>query len=347
MTHSVFGRPTVAYRYYTRAAKLAGLAEIARERDGDLAYLMRQTGLDPGVLKTPEAVIDYRAFCELLSLCSLKWDMPDVGLRMVRFQQIDFLGPVALVTRMEGTVRGALHAITANLIIHSNATVAALEEAGDTATVILNQRDDAPKGRENTELVMAQGKMVIDTIVKSPIPLIEVTLTHAKGASAAAVASHFAAPVRYQAERNSFSFDRALLDRCIERSDQAYHALIKRYLATARSEIDGASSDDVRLEIAKQMELGVCTLQSVAAALRVPPHYLQRRLRAEGTSVRDLVDEWRRARALSLVTNTRMPLSAVSDALGYSEQSVFTQAFRRWFGDSPLHYRSEVPLLRP
>ena len=37
-------------------------------------------------------------------------------------------------------------------------------------------------------------------------------------------------------------------------------------------------------------------------------------------------------RALSLVTNTRLPLSEVSDALGYSEQSVFTQAFQRWYG---------------
>src|ERR1700721_622722 len=124
--------------YYTRATKLAGLVEIAAERGADISVLMREGGLDPAVLRSPEAAIDYGGFCEVLRRCALAWDLPDIGLRMVRYQQIDFLGPVALVTRMERTVRGALHAIIANLVIHANATVAAFEEqtAADTAQPI-------------------------------------------------------------------------------------------------------------------------------------------------------------------------------------------------------------------
>lgn len=316
-------------RYYARATKLAGLVQIAAERGADLHDLMRQAGLDPIALRTPEMSIDYGAFCELLRRCAVAWDLPDIGLRMIRYQQIDFLGPVALVTRMERTVRGALQAIIANLVIHANATVATLEEAGENASLILNQRDDAPRGRENTELVLAQGKLVIDSIAGAPTPLVEATFVHEKGNSARAVATHFGCPIRYGAERNALSFDRALLDRRIERSDLAYHALIKRYLATARA------------EIARQMELGHCTLEGVAQSLRTPPRSLQRRLHAEGLTFRDLIDEWRRGRALSLVTNTRLPLSEVSGALGYSEQSVFTQAFRRWYGGTPLRYRSQ------
>lgn len=331
-----------AAHYYTRATKLVGLEQIAHERGADLPDLLRRSGLNPAALDRPEMVIEYGRFCDLLRVCAAEWDMPDVGLRMIRYQKIDFLGPVALVTRMEGTVRGALEAITANLIIHSNATVAALDETGDIASIILNQRDDAPKGRENTELVVAQGKLVIDTIVKTPVPLIEVMFAHAKGSSARAVEQYFRCPVRYGAERNALCYERAFLDKSIERSDQAYHALIKRYLARARTEVDDRTSEGVRAEIAKQMELGRCTLQSVADELRMTPHFLQRRLRAEGTSFRDLVDDWRRARALSLVTNTRLPLSEVSEALGYSEQSVFTNAFRRWYGDTPLRYRFDM-----
>ena len=124
---------------------------------------MREAGLNPAVLGSPETAIDYGGFCELLRRCAVAWNLPDIGLRMIRYQLIDFLGPVALVTRMERTVRGALQAIIANLVIHANATVAAFEEeaGGDAASLILNQRDDAPKGRENTELVMAQGKLAV------------------------------------------------------------------------------------------------------------------------------------------------------------------------------------------
>ena len=160
----------------------------------------------------------------------MAWDLPDIGLRMICYQRLDFLGPVALVTRMERTVRGALRAIIVNLVIHSNATVAAFEEEAnaDTASLILNQRDDAPKGRENTELVMAQGKLVLDSIAGAPVPLIEAAFVQEKGVSARAVEAHFACPIRYGADRNVLTFDRALLDRRIERSDVAYRALIKK-----------------------------------------------------------------------------------------------------------------------
>lgn len=329
--------------YYTRATKLAGLVEIAAERGADLNVLMRKAELDPAVLRSPEAAIDYGGFCELLQHCALAWGMPDIGLRMIHYQQIDFLGPVALVTRMERTVRGALQAIIANLVIHANATVAAFEEEadGDTASLILNQRDDAPTCRENTELVMAQGKLVIDSIAGAPVPLVEAAFVHDKGRSVRAVEAHFTCPIRYGAERNALTFDRALLDRRIEKSDVAYHALIRKYLATTRAEVVGGPLEQVRAEIARQMELGHCTLERVASSLRMPPRSLQRRLQAEGLSFRGLLDEWRRARALSLVNNSRLPLSEVSEALGYSEQSVFTQAFRRWYGGTPHRFRTQ------
>ena len=173
------------------------------------------------------------------------------------------------------------------------------------------------------------------------MPLVEVSFRHDRGASARAVAAYFACPVRYGAERNALSFERGVLDRPIERSDLAYHPLIRRYLATARAELKAGFSDDVRAEIARQMELGNCTLESVARGLRMTPRSLQRRLQAEGLSFRDLIDEWRRARALALVAHTRLPLSEVSQALGYSEQSVFSTAFRRWYGGTPLRYRAQ------
>lgn len=325
--------------FYTRAAKLAGLEQIARQCGGDLSAQMRKAGLDPVVRNSPEEVIGYTEFCALLEGCAKDWDMPDIGLQMIRYQQIDFLGPVALVTRMERTVRNAIQAIIANLVIHSNVTMASLEEEDGTATLILNQREGAPQLAENAQLVLAQGKVVIDAILMKSVPLVQITMIQSKGCAADAIARHFACPVIYNAERNSFSFDASLLEHKIERTDKAYHALIKRYLDTARDEVAANTIESVRIEIARQMELGHCTLQSVAMAQKMEPHTLQRRLRADDASFRELVEEWRRNRALSLVTNTRLPLSDVSDALGYSERSIFSQAFRRWFGEAPQQYR--------
>jgi AraC-like DNA-binding protein len=48
---------------------------------------------------------------------------------------------------------------------------------------------------------------------------------------------------------------------------------------------------------------------------------------------------------LTLVT--RLALSAVAVALGYSEQSVFTRSFRRWYGGTPLRYCPQNVMAAP
>ena len=275
-------------RYYTRASKLGGLAQIAAERGAALTPVMRELGLDPAALRSPEMAIDYGAFCELLRRCATAWDLPDLGLRMARLPADRRARARWRWSRAwSGPCAGRVEAIAANLVIHSNAVVAVLEEleGSDTASLILSMRDDAPDGRENAELILAQSKLVLESIADAPVPLVEVSFRHDRGASARAVAAYFGCPIRYGAERNALSFERAVLDRPIERSDLAYHPLIRRYLATARAELKAGFSDDVRAEIARQMELGTCTLESVAQSLRMPPRSLQRRLQAEGLVV--------------------------------------------------------------
>lgn len=242
---------------------------------------------------------------------------------------------------MERNLRGAITAMTDNLVIHSNALVAALEEEGDVATLTLDSQPMPAGIRQYTLLAVGVSRNVLEQAAKTKIDLIEVTFRHDKGGAQAAARAFFRCPVRFGAERNAISFDRAVLDRPIEQSDTAYHAIIERYLATARNEVAGRMRDAVSAEVARQMEFGICTLESVAQRLRIEPRSVQRRLQREGVAFRDLVDEWRRMRALSLVTHTRLPLSEVSLALGYSNQSIFSRAFQRWYGETPLAYRNK------
>jgi AraC-like DNA-binding protein len=95
------------------------------------------------------------------------------------------------------------------------------------------------------------------------------------------------------------------------------------------------------------MEMGSCTLETAASSLRMEPRTLQRRLKEEGLFFRDLLDDWRRHRALDLVTRTRLPLAEIAAAVGYADQSVFTRAFQRWHGASPLAHRRKDARLAP
>ncbi len=81
----------------------------------------------------------------------------------------------------------------------------------------------------------------------------------------------------------------------------------------------------------------------VAARLAVSPATLRRRLQAEGTSYQRLKDAVRRDAAISALAAGREPIAALAARLGFSEDTAFHRAFRRWTGTTPGAYRLRPP----
>jgi AraC-like DNA-binding protein len=84
---------------------------------------------------------------------------------------------------------------------------------------------------------------------------------------------------------------------------------------------------------------GVPELDRVASELRLSPRVLYRRLAAQGHQFRDLREQTLEHTAKSHLQEGRLPMSDIALLLGYSEQSAFTRAFKRWTGQSPLQWR--------
>ncbi|WP_157994786.1 AraC family transcriptional regulator [Paracoccus tegillarcae] len=298
------------------------------------------------LLRKPDERVPFDAICALYEHCAEEWGVPDLGLRLAVYQHLEILGPVALVTKEEPDLRGAIRAMARNLVIHTNGLVAGVHETDGIAALSLNVQLTGTSTRQYMLLSLAVARNVLEQAGKAPVDLIEVTFRDQDACVRRAAEASFGCPVRFGAEQNALYFDQSALDRKIEQTDAAYHAIIDRYLTSSRDEFAGRISDEARGEIARQMEFGDCSLETVAHSLRLEPRSLQRRLQEEGLTFRDLVDDWRRERALSLVTRTRLPLSEVSLALGYADQSVFSRAFQRWYDESPLACRKKDLSLR-
>ncbi|WP_198521916.1 helix-turn-helix domain-containing protein [Sagittula sp. P11] len=74
--------------------------------------------------------------------------------------------------------------------------------------------------------------------------------------------------------------------------------------------------------------ISAITLDRVAAALHLGPRTLQRRLAAEGTSLRALLDQVRHARATRLLAQPGPQVGLVAQLLGYTDPTAFRQAWR-------------------
>lgn len=86
-------------------------------------------------------------------------------------------------------------------------------------------------------------------------------------------------------------------------------------------------------------DLTNATLGSAAIELHMTERTLRRKLLAEGSQFQKLKDGVRRDTAIHYLSQTSMPISQISQALGFSEASAFTRAFRQWTGELPKTYR--------
>lgn len=79
----------------------------------------------------------------------------------------------------------------------------------------------------------------------------------------------------------------------------------------------------------------------IAAELCMAPRTLRRKLEAEGSSMRALVDEARQGLAEQSLRYSNMKVEELAFLLGYSDAASFTRGFRRWYSLSPGEYRKQ------
>ncbi len=69
---------------------------------------------------------------------------------------------------------------------------------------------------------------------------------------------------------------------------------------------------------------------------------LRRRLDDEGQSYRSILDDLRRDLAITLLSDTQQGITEIAAALGFAEPSAFHRAFKKWTGARPGEYRCAV-----
>jgi AraC-like DNA-binding protein len=105
------------------------------------------------------------------------------------------------------------------------------------------------------------------------------------------------------------------------------------------AESAGTLATDVRGIVKDRVGNEPISLNRVARRMGMSPRTLQRRLSDEGVSFAEVVDSARQIRACALLQGRTHSIAAITFLVGFSEQSAFTRAFRRWTGTTPARYR--------
>jgi AraC-like DNA-binding protein len=96
--------------------------------------------------------------------------------------------------------------------------------------------------------------------------------------------------------------------------------------------------DDVRGAVTDALPDGPPSKSLIARRLGMSERTLHRRLAEQGESFQTLVTDVRRDAARSLLRTGRYSLVEVGFLTGFSDQSAFTRAFKRWTGQTPAAF---------
>lgn len=156
-----------------------------------------------------------------------------------------------------------------------------------------------------------------------------------------------AAP-RFDAEVASLALSRMDWERPTSSSDPSLFAALDEHARRLLERAEAAPLPDrVRAAIAADLPGREPSLAAVARRVALSPRSVQRRLADAGTSFAQAVDAVREERAQAFLRSGDVSLAEVSWLLGFSEQSAFTRAFRRWTGLSPTEWRRKGSSGRP
>ncbi|HWU68199.1 MAG TPA: AraC family transcriptional regulator [Stenotrophobium sp.] len=152
----------------------------------------------------------------------------------------------------------------------------------------------------------------------------------------------FKCPLRYAQDCYRLVMPQDWLSQPLIQPDSTMRAMME-LLAERQMQALSRGNDAIaaaRGLIAKRLGEGEVELGAIATALHLSARTLQRKLQDAGLSFTQLIDEVRRELAERYLADHTLDLVDIAFLLGYSEQSAFTRAYKRWTGHTPASGRS-------
>jgi AraC-like DNA-binding protein len=155
----------------------------------------------------------------------------------------------------------------------------------------------------------------------------------------------FRADVEFGADADEIVFSAPVASLPIVGRDNYLNELLRRYAEEAlasRPRRRATVRSKVERILPQLLPHGGANASIVARQLGISSRTLSRKLRDEGASFAEILDELRAALARRYLKERELPASEIAWLLGYREVSSLTHAFRRWTGKTPRQFRSST-----
>lgn len=326
----------------TLTATATVIAKTLEAYGVDSNTTLRGAGLDPGQLFDSNARYPYTSMIRLWNLAMTKTGDECFGLSVIQHWQPANSHALGFAWLASDTLKEALQRLERYVRVfntHMLATVHETSEGYEICPFILPDEYPQPSHAAidaGIALVLHLCRLS-DTPSLSPL---RIELRRPVPSCADKFHAYFQAPIMYNSSRDMLLLDKHTVEKRLPSGNieiaLSCDKIVRDYLAkldrsdiimqVKKSLIDYLSSDNLSEEL-------------IARKLNMSLRSMQRKLSEKGSSYKVLLDETRKELAEQYVQRTDYPINDITYRLGFSEQSNFSRAFKRWTGMSPREYR--------
>jgi len=313
------------------------------ERRGiDPVPLFKEAGLDSSSLDNPLVRYPIKGAILVWTRASKMLDDPAFGLTIAKVWKPSDFHALGCAFMASTTLRDALNRLVRyNPVVYDVISYSLAEHGG---RAILSYKPVHGVLDEPAILEDARWAVVLDAcrlVHGADLDPLEVTFWHAEPESGMdEFLEYFRCPLRFDEPVASMTFPSEILDKRLPAANRELALSLDRTLSNYVAKLQ---RDDIvsrtKSVISDNLPSGNFTSEMVAAELHMSQRSLQRKLVAECTAYRKLVDAVRQELAESYLAEGYFTLTEISYLLGFSSQAAFSRAFKRWTGVTPQEFR--------
>lgn len=150
----------------------------------------------------------------------------------------------------------------------------------------------------------------------------------------------FNCPVIFNSDYNGIKVSKSLLDTPLTKHNpELHHLLCQQANKMVNNLVEKLPVEVITQFISNQLPFGVPEIEDAAQNLQMSVRTLQRKLSEHELTFTSLIDNIRQELAISYLCNTDTKVIYITQMLGFSEQSAFQRAFKRWTNQTPKQFR--------
>lgn len=307
----------------------------------DTRQFLRELGVDAETVRDTQARLPSQLSDVAFEKAAALIPDPAFALRAAQCWHPSNLGVVGYAWLSSGTLRSGLKRLERFAHTLGNRfTYRCVQEPAGLRFVYDHGRGDAPIGHLMTDFTLSIILDMCRTNFSGTLDPIAVTLRRPEPVEPQPYRDFFGCDIHFGALEDSFLLDGQVADTPLPSANQQLATTFDAILTEQLAVLD---KDDIvtrcKAYLLRQLTSGEPSEKALSAALAMSRRTLQRKLGELGLTYKNVLDETRHALALRYLDDPTKTVTDITFLLGFSEQSVFTRAFKRWSGQTPTAYR--------